>query len=185
MPQYRYLIVGAGMTAHAACRGIREHDADGTIGVVGAEPVPPYKRPPLSKALWKDGDEDSIWCGTAELGADVVSGRRIVSLDLDARTADDDQGASYSWERLLLATGGRPRQVAAWGDGVVYFRTLADYRALRAQAGAGTRFVVVGGGFIGSEIAAALAMNGSEVTLVFPEEGIGARLFPAGARARS
>jgi 3-phenylpropionate/trans-cinnamate dioxygenase ferredoxin reductase component len=175
----RYLIVGGGMTAHAACRGIREHDADGSIALVGDEDVAPYKRPPLSKALWKGDPEDSIWCGTAELGVDLHLGRRIVSLELDAQTATDDRGASYGYERLLLATGGRPRRLPFPEGHVVYFRTLADYRQLREQADAGRRFVVIGGGFIGSELAAALAMNGCDVTLVFPEAGIGARLFPA------
>src|SRR5262249_20931558 len=132
MPDYRYLIVGGGMTAHGACRGIRAHDEDGTIGIVGAEPFAPYKRPPLSKALWKDGsDENSVWLGTGDLGVDVVSGRRVVSLDLDAHTATDDQGESHGYERLLLATGGRPKRVLAWGDEVLYYRTLADYRTLR------------------------------------------------------
>jgi NADPH-dependent 2,4-dienoyl-CoA reductase/sulfur reductase-like enzyme len=177
--EHRYLIVGGGMTAAAACRGIREHDPDGSIALVGAEPFPPYKRPPLSKALWKNGDEDSIWLGTADLGVELVTGRRVVSLDLDARTATDDQGESHGYERVLLATGGRPKRVLAWGEEVVYYRTLADYRALRAQAGEGRRFTVIGGGFIGSEVAAALRMVGSDVTLVFPEDGIGARLFPA------
>ncbi len=179
MRTYRYLIVGGGMTAHAACRGIREHDGDGSIALVGEEDVAPYKRPPLSKALWKGDPEDSIWCGTADLGVELRLGRRIVSLELDGRTATDDHGESYAYERLLLATGGRPRRLP-FGDGsVVYFRTLADYRRLRAQADAGGRFVVIGGGFIGSEVAAALAMNGCEVTLVFPEPAIGARIFPA------
>jgi 3-phenylpropionate/trans-cinnamate dioxygenase ferredoxin reductase component len=183
MPDYRYLVVGAGMTAHNACRGMREHDADGSIGVVGAEAFPPYKRPPLSKALWKGGDEESIWLGTGELGVEIHSERRVTSLQLDARTATDDRGESHGYERLLLATGGRPKRVPAWGDDVVYFRTLTDYRALRAQAGEGKRFTVIGGGFIGSEVAAALSMSGSAVTLVVPEDGIGARLFPAALSA--
>jgi NADPH-dependent 2,4-dienoyl-CoA reductase/sulfur reductase-like enzyme len=120
-----------------------------------------------------------VLLGTGELGVEVLTGRRVVALDLEARTATDDQGDSHGYERLLLATGGRPKTVNAWGDAVVYFRTLADYRELRAQAGEGRRFTVIGGGFIGSEIAAALRMVGSDVTLVVPEPGIGARLFPA------
>ncbi len=80
---------------------------------------------------------------------------------------------------MLLATGGRPRRLPFGGDDVIYFRTLDDYRRLRAAAGAGLRVCVIGGGFIGSEIAAALALNGCRVTMVFPEPGIGARLFPA------
>ena len=180
MPDYRYLIVGGGMTADAACRGIRDRDADGSIGLVGEEPDPPYSRPPLSKALWQGKDESSVWRGTSEFGVDLHLGRRVVSLDLAARRATDDQGETYGYERLLLATGGRPRRLPGdTGDDIVYFRKLPDYRRLRALAGDGASFVVIGGGFIGSEVAAALNAAGCKVTLVVPEAGIGARLFPA------
>jgi 3-phenylpropionate/trans-cinnamate dioxygenase ferredoxin reductase subunit len=177
---FRYLIVGGGMTADAACKGIRARDSDGSIGLVGEEAHPPYARPPLSKGLWKGDEEDSIWRGTADLAVELQLGRRIVSLDLAARRATDDLGGEYSYERLLLATGGSPRRLPLENDGgVVYFRTLDHYRSLRARASASARFVVIGGGFIGSEIAAALAMNGQAVTLVFPGSGIGERIFPA------
>jgi 3-phenylpropionate/trans-cinnamate dioxygenase ferredoxin reductase component len=179
MESYRYLIVGGGMTADAACRGIRSQDADGSIGLFGAEEQPPYARPPLSKKLWAGGAEESIWRGTAELGVDLRLGRTIVSVDLEARCATDDSGETYGYERLLLATGGTPRRLPFGGDTVIYFRTLADYRQLRSVAVAGTRVVVIGGGFIGSELAAALAQTGCAVTMVFPEAGIGARVFPA------
>jgi NADPH-dependent 2,4-dienoyl-CoA reductase/sulfur reductase-like enzyme len=175
---YRYLIVGGGMTGDAACRGIREHDGDGSIGLVGAEPHPPYDRPPLSKGLWQGKDESSIWRGTEELGAKLHAGRRIVSLDLDGRTATDDQGDEYGYERILLATGGKPRQIDGLDD-AIYFRTFDDYQRLRRLSGDDGRFVVVGGGFIGSEIAAALQSSGSNVTMLFPDDGICARLFPA------
>jgi 3-phenylpropionate/trans-cinnamate dioxygenase ferredoxin reductase component len=176
---FRYLIAGGGMTADAACRGIRDHDNDGSIGLVGEEPFAPYARPPLSKALWKGQEESSVWRGTKELGVELLVGRRVTSLDLDGRTATDDTGETHSYEKLLLATGGTPRRVEAWDDGVVYYRTLETYRKLRELAGDGVRAAVVGGGFIGSEVAAALALNGCAVTLVFPEAGVGAKLFPA------
>ncbi|HXG77075.1 MAG TPA: FAD-dependent oxidoreductase [Gaiellaceae bacterium] len=179
MRRYRYLVVGGGMTGDAACRGIRDHDPEGTIGLVGAEPHEPYARPPLSKGLWLGKEESSVWRGTAELGVELHPGRRVVSLDLEARTATDDDGETYAYERLLLATGGVPRRLPHAEDGVIYYRTLDDYRALRERAGEGVRVAVVGGGFIGSEIAAALATNGCAVTIVFPDAGIGARLFPA------
>jgi NADPH-dependent 2,4-dienoyl-CoA reductase/sulfur reductase-like enzyme len=175
---YRYLIVGGGMTGDAACRGIREHDGDGSIGLVGAEPHPPYDRPPLSKGLWQGKDESSIWRGTEELGAELHVGRRIVSLDLDGRTATDDQGDEYGYERVLLATGGKPRQIDGLDD-AIYFRTFDDYQRLRRLSGDDGGFVVVGGGFIGSEIAAALQSSGANVTMLFPDDGICARLFPA------
>jgi len=175
---YKYLIVGGGMTGDSAARGIRDHDKDGSIGLVGAESHPPYSRPPLSKALWQGKDESSVWRGTEELGVDLILGRRIVSLDLDAHRATDDQGEEYEYERLLLATGGTPRRLDDAPD-AIYFRTLDDYRRLRAAAADGARVLVVGGGFIGSELAAALNTNGARVTMVFPEDGVGSRLFPA------
>jgi 3-phenylpropionate/trans-cinnamate dioxygenase ferredoxin reductase subunit len=179
MDTSRYLIVGGGMTADAAVQGIRERDPDGAITLVGDEPHPPYKRPPLTKGLWKGGDEEKIWKGTAERGVEVVLGRSIVSLDLEARRAVDDAGGEYAYEKLLLATGGRPRRLDNADEAVVYYRTLDDYRKLRAAVERGAGFVVIGGGFIGSEIAAALATNGAAVTMVFPEPGIGWRVFPA------
>jgi 3-phenylpropionate/trans-cinnamate dioxygenase ferredoxin reductase component len=179
MADYRYLIVGGGMTADAACRGIRDHDANGTIGLFTTEAHAPYARPPLSKALWAGKDESSVWRGTPELGVDIHTGCEIVELELDAHTATDDAGESHAYERLLLATGGTPRRLPNGGNGVVYFRTLDDFRRLHALAGDGVRVTVIGGGFIGSEIAAALTSNGCAVTIIFPDSGIGARLFPA------
>ncbi|MDX6468900.1 MAG: 3-phenylpropionate/trans-cinnamate dioxygenase ferredoxin reductase component [Gaiellaceae bacterium] len=178
MKTTRYLIVGGGMTGDAAAQGIREHDADGAIVLVGSEPHPPYKRPPLTKGLWSGGDEAKIWRGTADRGVDVVLGRTIVALDLDERRATDDAGDEYAWEKLLLATGGRPRELADADGDVVYFRTLDDYRKLRVIADDGKHVVVVGGGFIGSELAAALLGAGARVTMLLPEAAIAARTLP-------
>ena len=114
--QYRYLVVGGGMAADAACKGIRDGDASGPAGVVAAEQHPPYARPPLSKALWKGDDEQSVWLGTEKLDVDLQLGRMIVSLDLSARRATDDRGQEYSYERLLLATGATPRRLSGAPD---------------------------------------------------------------------
>jgi NADPH-dependent 2,4-dienoyl-CoA reductase/sulfur reductase-like enzyme len=173
----RYLIVGAGLTGDMAAKGIREHDADGAITVVGDEPERTYKRPLLSKGLWGGAPEEKLWKQPAD-NVDWVTGRRIVELDLTAHTARDDAGGEHAWDQLLLATGARPREIPG-ANGVIWFRTLADYRALRDRAVDGSRVVVIGGGFIGSELAASLRGNGVDVTMVFPEPGIGHRLFPA------
>jgi NADPH-dependent 2,4-dienoyl-CoA reductase/sulfur reductase-like enzyme len=178
MENSRYLIVGGGLTGDAACKGIREVDPDGAIVLVADETHPPYARPPLSKALWKGDEESTIWRATEELDVELRLGRRIVALDLTTREARDDQGTRYGYEKLLLATGGRPRRLPFGGNEVIYFRTLDDYRRLRTLADDGARCVVIGGGFIGSEIAAALALNGCPVSMVIPEHGIGARIFP-------
>lgn len=179
MAHYTHLIVGAGMTADAAARGIRELDRAGTIGIIGAETDAPYARPPLSKALWKGEPIDNIWRNTSDLGVDLHLGRRATSVDLHARRVTDDRGINYTFDKLLFATGGTPRRLPLnTDDDVVYFRTLDDYRRLRTLAEQRKTFAVIGGGFIGSEIAAALAMQGCRVTMLFPEDGIGARVFP-------
>jgi NADPH-dependent 2,4-dienoyl-CoA reductase/sulfur reductase-like enzyme len=177
----RYLIAGGGMTADAAAKGIRLHDPDGGIVLVGAEQHAPYKRPPLSKGLWSGGAEEKIWKKTEDVsGVDLRLGRRITSVDLDARTATDDAGDEYAWEKLLFATGGTPRRLGGDDGDVVYFRTLDDFHLLHERAGEGTRVAVIGGGFIGSEIAAALVGVGATVSMTFPEPAIGFRLFPRG-----
>jgi NADPH-dependent 2,4-dienoyl-CoA reductase/sulfur reductase-like enzyme len=178
MPDYRYLIVGGGMTADTAARGIRELDASGSIGVIGAEADPPYARPPLSKALWKGEPLESVWRNTADAGVKLHLGRRASNLDLKRKSVTDDQGAEYTFDKLLIATGGTPRRLP-FGDDIIYYRTIGDFRRLHELAEQGRSFAVIGGGFIGSEIAAALVLNKCRVTMLFPEQGIGARLFPA------
>jgi NADPH-dependent 2,4-dienoyl-CoA reductase/sulfur reductase-like enzyme len=176
----KYLIVGGGMTADAAVKGIREHDADGSIVLVGAESHPPYKRPPLTKGLWSGGDEAKIWKNTADAGAEVILGRRIVALDLAAKRATDDQGDDYGYEKLLLATGGTPRRLGGADDQVIYYRTLDDFRKLKQITEGGASVVVIGAGFIGSELAASLTTSGAKVTMVFPEAGVTSRVLPDG-----
>jgi len=179
MNRYDYLIIGGGMTADAAARGIRELDPKHTIGIISADPHPPYNRPPLTKGLWKGDAPESIWRHTDDTGADLRLGRRVKQLDAATKRVTDDRGDSYAYRRLLLATGGAPRQLPNTPTGVLYFRTLDDYRQTRLLVDHSARFVVLGGGFIGAEIAAALRMQEREVTMIVPEQGVGARVFPA------
>ena len=176
MPDFKYVVIGGGMTGHAAAQGIRSADASGSIVLLGEEPVGPYARPPLTKGLWTGQEEGSIWLPAVE-GVSSRTGARVVAIDRASRRVALDGGETVGYERLLLATGGTPRRLPFGGDGVVYYRTVADYRRVRALP-VGKHVAVVGGGFIGSEIAASLTTAGYRVTLLFPEEGIGARLFP-------
>ena len=180
MPSYEYLIVGGGMTGEAAARGIRQVDSEQSLGLIGDEPEPPYDRPPLSKGLWRDKPLADIWRGIDDLSLTMHLGRSAVRLDVERRRVVDDRGAEYPYRKLLLATGGTPRRLPFGNDELIYFRTLQDYRRLRKLTDEHQRFVIIGGGFIGSEVAAALAMNGKRVTMLFPEQGIGAGAFPAG-----
>jgi 3-phenylpropionate/trans-cinnamate dioxygenase ferredoxin reductase subunit len=178
MTNYTYLIVGGGMTADAAVHGIREVDPGGSIGLFSAEGHPPYDRPPLSKKLWKGKPLESIWRQTESQGVALHLGRTVRHLDPQNKRVTDDQGTAYGYGKLLLATGGTPRHLPFGGEQIVYFRTVDDYQRLRALTTAGQHFAVIGGGFIGSEVAAALAMNSTKVVMAFPEAGIGARMFP-------
>lgn len=178
MPSYKYLIVGGGMTADAAVNSIREADPDGSIGLISAEQDKPYNRPPLSKGLWKGEALDSIWRGTEKQNVSLHLGRKAQSLDRAKKTVTDDQGDTYTFEKLLFATGATPRRLPFDDGSVIYYRTAEDYRNLRVLTEQGRRFAVIGGGFIGWEIAAALAMNGKEVVMLFPEEAIGSRIYP-------
>ena len=180
MPTYKYLIIGGGMTADAAVNGIRELDGDGSIGLISRESDPPYDRPPLSKGLWKGKPIEKIFRGTADAGATLHLGRKAKSLNTAEKRVTDDQGEEYTYDTLLLATGGAPRRLPFDTErDILYFRSLNDYRRLHDLTESKRRFAVIGGGFIGSEIAAALTNAGQEVTMLFPESGIGAVQFPA------
>jgi 3-phenylpropionate/trans-cinnamate dioxygenase ferredoxin reductase component len=178
MAQYKYLIIGGGMTADSAVQGIRQVDAEGSIGLIGSDTHPPYNRPPLTKQLWKGKPFESIWRGTDKQNVTLHLGRTVQSLDPKSKSVTDDQGNTHTYEKLLLATGGSPHQLPFGADYIIYYRTVDDYQKLRALTEQSERFAVIGGGFIGSEIAAALAMNGKQVVMAFPEKGIGDRVFP-------
>lgn len=178
MKRCKYLIVGGGMTADAATHGIREVDADGEIILIGDEAVAPYNRPPLSKMCWNGMPVHQVWRRPEKQGIEVRLGRRILSLDPARHEATDDQHEVYRFDKCLLATGGTARRLPFGQDSIIYFRTLDDYRRLRTLADVYERFAVIGGGFIGLEIATALATHGRRVTLVSRDQRLGARLYP-------
>ena len=179
MLHYDYLIIGGGMSADAAVTTLIARDPQSKIGLVSAESDPPYDRPSLTKGLWKDQDLGSVWRQGSRAGATLHLNRRIERLDIGEKQAEDDKGQVYAFDKLLLATGGRPRRLP-FDDGgeILYYRTLADYRRVAKLAEEKERFAVIGGGFIGSELAAALTMNGKQVVMAFPEGGICGNLFP-------
>jgi len=178
MKHYKYLIVGGGLAGDAAVRGLRELDADGSIALIGAEVDPPYLRPNLSKGLWKGRPMEKVWRNTQALNVDMVLSRRVTRLDLKGKSARDEKGDEYAFEKLLIATGGTPVHLPFGGEDIIYFRDLQDYHRLRTLADQKENFLVIGGGFIGSEIAAALTTVGRKVRMVFPEGAIGTNVFP-------
>lgn len=181
---YDYVIVGGGVAAASAVKGIRSQDSSGTIAVLGSEPDPPVYRPDLSKTLWLEDDkslDDSWLAGDLEDDdhVDLVLDTTVTELDPDAHAVRLADGSRVGYGKLLLATGAEPRVLeVAPGPKVVYYRTAADYQRLRAAVDAGSHVVVVGGGYIGSELASALVQNDVRVTLVLDLEDVQEQMFP-------
>ncbi|GGD11933.1 NAD(P)/FAD-dependent oxidoreductase [Nocardioides daphniae] len=176
---YDYVIVGAGVAAAKAVQGIRAVDPAGSIGVLGAEPDPPVYRPDLSKTLWLK-DDASLEKSQLDVGdADLRVDTRVESLDTVGHTVTLTDGSRIGYGKLLLATGAAPRTTELpAGPRVVYFRTASDFRTLRPLAVPGAEVVVVGGGYIGSEMASALAQNDVRVTLVVDTDHVQSSMFP-------
>jgi 3-phenylpropionate/trans-cinnamate dioxygenase ferredoxin reductase component len=182
---YQYIIIGGGLAGASAVEGIREVDQAGTIALFALEPHLPYDRPPLSKGLWtgktKEADllvHDDAFYRTNQVR--IFRDTRIVRIDRKNKEVQDVPGNAYGYSRLLIATGGTPRTLP-FGNGILEtYRTWADYNRLRDEAEHRAEFLVIGGGFIGTELAAALTMNGKKVTVLIPEDHLLARILPAG-----
>lgn len=183
---YRYVIVGGGIAGASAIEGIRAHDREGSILLLSRENYPPYERPPLSKGLWfgkttpdkLPAHDDAFY---REQQVELALRREVVELDPAERKVWDERGTAYGYERLLLATGGRPRRLAIEGadlEGVRYYRYMEDYLALVAALEQVQHALVVGGGFIGMELAAALVQAGKQVALLYPQEYPLRRVLP-------
>jgi NADPH-dependent 2,4-dienoyl-CoA reductase/sulfur reductase-like enzyme len=180
MSTYKYLIIGGGMTADAAAKGIRSVDKDGSVGLVTEETDPPYFRPPLTKDLWTgDASVDEIWCHTKDKNITLFQGQHVCDLNPAEQTVATEGGDVFQYEYLLIATGGRPRKLNMEDEGVIYYRTYRDYVKLQELCQKAEHIGVLGGGFIGAEIVAALTSNQKEVTMVFPESEICGSLLPA------
>ncbi len=181
-----HLIVGAGLAGASAIEGIRERDSKRSITIIGAEEHLPYDRPPLSKKLWfgKKEVKDIFLHDRAfydRNGVTLFAGRRAVALDVKNKTVNDSKGESHRFEKLLLATGGAPQVLPIPGGDlseICYYRVLDDYHRMRGEAAQGKSAVIIGGGFIGSEMAAALCINKLNVTMIYPSAHLCDRVFP-------
>ena len=164
------MIVGAGLAGSAAAQELRAQGFDGRLTMIGAEPHPPYERPPLSKEYLRGEQTEPVltrpleWYAENEI--DLRLGTRVTALDPSGPTVELEDGERLEATAVLLATGGSPRRLPdAPEEGVLYLRTLEDADRIK-QALTGGRLVIVGAGFIGAEVAASARSKGVEVTVL-------------------
>lgn len=170
------LIVGAGQAGMQIAVSLRDNGFDGRIELVGEEPHGPYQRPPLSKAfLHGSADIETLELRSPSFYVDnkivMVPDEKVVSVDLSGERglAVTDTGREIHFDKLALATGSTPRRLPIEGaelDGVLYLRGIADALELKKRWDAAASVVVIGGGFIGLEVAAGARMDGKQVTVL-------------------
>jgi 3-phenylpropionate/trans-cinnamate dioxygenase ferredoxin reductase subunit len=183
-PNSHVVIVGAGHAGGTAAALLRQYGHQGPITLVGEEPIPPYQRPPLSKAWLKgEADADALALKPLEFYAenqiDFRPDVRAVKLERGNRRVLLSDGAALTYDFLILATGARPIALPIPGAdlaGVLFLRTAADAEALKAAVGPGKRLAVVGGGYIGLEVAASGRGLGAEVVVLEREARLLARV---------
>lgn len=178
---YDYVLVGGGMGAGFATLGIREQDKDGSILIISNETHVPYERPALTKKLWIDDEfkEEDTKIGAEEENVEIVFEREVTKISPEDKTVTLENGDVVDYGQLLLSTGGEPRSIDGPEDEAVFtFRELDDYRKLRERSGENQEVIIVGGGYIGSELAASLSQNNTKVTIVFPQNHLGEEMFP-------
>ena len=174
MERIPYVIIGGGLAATAAIDAIRRRDKTGRLALIGAEVHLPYDRVPLSKDyLLGRMEREDVFLRRPRFyerhRVEPFLGQSATAVDARTRTVMLDNGDEVGFEKLLLATGGRPRRLSITGadlDGIHYLRTLEDSDALRAAMANARRAAVVGGGFIGCEVATAFAQSGLQTTLI-------------------
>ena len=179
----RIVIVGAGHAGGSAAALLRQYGFEGEVVLIGEEPVAPYQRPPLSKALLKgEGEEEDLLLRPAdfyiEQNIELRLGQTVTAIDRAGKTVML-AGGTVSYDTLILATGSTARKLAVPGAelaNVRELRTLADGRKLRAAIRPGARLVVVGGGYVGLEVAASARALGAEVVVVEREGRLLARV---------
>src|SRR3954466_9210457 len=184
MKKVDYLLIGGFACGYAAAE-LRKRGADGDILLVGREPEPPYERPPLSKEYLRgEAKREDAHVNPAswyeENGVELRSGTNVMALDTEARTAKLQGGDEVSFEKALIATGANVnilRVEGAENEGIHYLRAYGNSDAIRADAEAADHVVLIGGSYIGAEVAASLTAKGTRCTIVTMEEIALSRTF--------
>ena len=168
-----FIIVGAGLAGAKAAEALRHEGFDGRLVLIGEEPDRPYERPPLSKDYLRKETGDKPFVHPESFYGDhdieLLTSTRVTELDTGSKKLVLDDGQSIGYDRLLITTGAAPRRLDVPGsdlDGIQYLRTVADSEQIGERLEEGKRLVMVGAGWIGSEIAASARQKGCEVTLL-------------------
>jgi 3-phenylpropionate/trans-cinnamate dioxygenase ferredoxin reductase subunit len=170
---YDYLLLGGGTSCAYAAVKIRELDKNGAVAILGMENEPPYDRPPFTKYyLWNDAKNVDDFHSKdisfySDSGVELILGKKAVSIDRASKTVRTEDGGEYGYGKLLYALGSEPKRPPIPGAETAWvLRTAEDSTRIRNAAKAGSRAVLVGGGYIGAELASSLAGRGCEVTLI-------------------
>jgi 3-phenylpropionate/trans-cinnamate dioxygenase ferredoxin reductase component len=180
-----FLLIGGGMASAHCAAELRRRGAEGSVLLVGREPEPPYERPPVSKEYLR-GDagradayvNDPSWY--EENGVELLAGRNVMSLDAEARTAKLQGGEEVGFQKALLGTGAMVNILRAEGaenEGIHYLRAFGNADAIRADAKTASHVVLIGGSYIGCEVAASLTARGAKCTIIAMEEVALSRTF--------
>lgn len=187
MDSSKFAIVGGGMVAGYAAKQFVEQGGlkPGDLTILSADDTVPYERPPLSKGFLAGKDsEESIHINSADFysghGIEIRRNCAVTGIDPARRRLMLQSGGEFAFEKLILATGSRARRLTIPGadlSGVQYLRSLDDARAIRGRLAGVKRAVVIGGGFIGMEVASVLAQKEIETTMVMPEDRVWKQFF--------
>jgi 3-phenylpropionate/trans-cinnamate dioxygenase ferredoxin reductase component len=184
-----FLLIGGGMASAHCAAELRRRGADGSILLVGREPEPPYERPPISKKYLRgEASREDAYVNPPswyeENGVELLTGRNVMSLDPEARTAKLQGGEEVGFGKALLATGALVnilRVEGAENEGIHYLRAFGNSDAIRTDAEGAAHVVLVGGSYIGCEVAASLTAQGTECTIIAMEDVALSRTFGAEA----
>jgi 3-phenylpropionate/trans-cinnamate dioxygenase ferredoxin reductase subunit len=180
-----FLLVGGGMASAHCAAELRRRGSEGSVLLVGREPEPPYERPPISKEYLRgDAERADAYVNQPswyeENGVELLTGRNVLSLDAEARTAKVQGGEEVAFGQALLATGAMVnilRVEGAENEGIHYLRAFGNADAIRADAEAAEHVVLIGGSYIGCEVAASLAARGTKCTIIAMEDVALSRTF--------
>ena len=184
-----FLLIGGGLASASCASQLRKRGAEGSILLVGREPEPPYERPPISKEYLRgEAERADAYVNPPEWyeenGVELLTGRNVMALDTAARTAKLQGGEEVAFGKALIATGANVnilRVEGAENEGIHYLRAFGNADAIRKEAEAAEHVVLIGGSYIGTEVAASLTAGGTRCSIVAMEEVALSRTFGADA----